>query len=82
MVVSDEVVYSVIGDAHTSTGLRVDGLSFNSTVQEKSNPLGGVANTYRKSEISDLAQQVAMKKETKVFDQSLLVLMNVRISRN
>jgi GR25 family glycosyltransferase involved in LPS biosynthesis len=80
MVVSDEVVYSVIGDAHTSTGLRVDGLSFNSTVQEKSNPLGGVANTYRKSEISDLAQQVAMKKETKVFDQSLLVLMNVRIS--
>jgi len=84
MVVADEVIYSIVGDAYTSTGLWVDSFEgHGSTVQSKESNADvneGIMHSY--SVPGDLVDHVTMKKEHDKFwfEESLLVMMNVRVS--
>jgi GR25 family glycosyltransferase involved in LPS biosynthesis len=73
MVVADEVLYYVIGEAYTSTRLWVDSLSFGSTIQSKN------AHSNLTSLIGEASNHNMMNYyiEEKI-PKSLLILMNVR----
>ena len=78
MVVADEVVYAMATDTYTATALWIDANSFESTVQMKSDKVSSWSSY---SSAGDMSVQLAMKKEVQVFDESLLVIMTVRISK-
>jgi len=83
MVVADEVIFSLIGNAYTSSGLWIDGGDFNSTVQTKDSSAEAHEDIIRfYHHLGDLKQQIAMKKShmNRIFHESLIVLMNVRVS--
>lgn len=86
LVVSDEAVYALVGDAYTST-LRVDALDL-STVQSDADSSATIHLN-----ISSIVSDVTVKKHetvkkhdinehTRIFSDSLLVLMSVRIGNS
>ncbi len=74
-VVADEVIYSTIGDAYTSTKLRVGGRKMKSTVQDEA---AAMETTVDGSLPTTLPSTVDLLSPS-ILDESLLVLMNVRI---
>lgn len=72
-VVADEVIYATIGDAYTSTKLRVGARKMKSTVQDLARDSGAMTTIDGSLSISlDLLSP-------SILDESLLVLMSVRI---
>ena len=72
-VVSDEVIYATIGDAYTSTKLRVGGTKMKTTVQD---------STFKSEEETSIAGSMPITVDLlspSVSGESLLVLMSVRI---
>ena len=70
-VVSDEVIYATIGDAYTSTKLRVGGRSVKSTIQDTKEKTSTSIAGSMPTTVDLLSPSIS--------DESLLVLMNVRI---
>eukprot|EP00581_Thalassiosira_minuscula_P007577 CAMPEP_0183703776 /NCGR_PEP_ID=MMETSP0737-20130205/1388_1 /TAXON_ID=385413 /ORGANISM="Thalassiosira miniscula, Strain CCMP1093" /LENGTH=636 /DNA_ID=CAMNT_0025930573 /DNA_START=1961 /DNA_END=3871 /DNA_ORIENTATION=+ len=70
MVVADEAIYTLVGNTFTSTGLWIDTIKSDTTVQsDKVN----LANTER---LMKLKKRHMMR----VFDESILVFMNIKIT--
>ena len=69
-VVADEVIFATIGDAYTSTKLRVGGEEMKTTIQDSS---------VKRSSIAGSMPITADLLSPSISDESLLVLMNVRI---
>lgn len=83
MVVADEVVFTLVGNAYTSTGLWIDGGDFNSTVQSKDSTAEAKEDIMRfYHHLGDIKQQIALKKSyvNSIFQESLIVFMNMRVS--
>jgi hypothetical protein len=70
-VVADEVIYATIGDAYTSTKLRVGGRNIKSTIQDSSTGI--------EPDVQGSLFIAADLLSPSIFDESLLVLINVRI---
>mmetsp|Transcript_19012 Transcript_19012/g.40108 ORF Transcript_19012/g.40108 Transcript_19012/m.40108 type:complete len:627 (-) Transcript_19012:17-1897(-) len=79
MVVADEVIYSVIGDAYTSTGLWIDSLSYGSTVQTGQYNKH-VMGSYHSTFAAHAKKQVALKMRPNMATESMLILMSIRFS--
>jgi GR25 family glycosyltransferase involved in LPS biosynthesis len=74
MVVADEVIYFMTGDAYTSTGLWVDSQSFRSTIQSKN------AHSTLSSMIGDPASHGGLHRNHNMLSKrkdSVLVLMSI-----
>lgn len=76
-LVSDEVIYATIGNAYTSTSLLVDRSIAKSTIQAPMTDIDAKIST--NSEVKHTINQVAAKLESSSIQQSLLVLISLRI---
>ncbi len=76
MVVADEVIYYVIGEAYTSTGLWVDSFNFGSTIQS-TNAHKNLSTVIGKTSTTNI-----MLNNEEPRPESVLVLMNVRARDN
>ncbi|KAK1736260.1 hypothetical protein QTG54_012860 [Skeletonema marinoi] len=78
-VVSDEAIYTFIGDTYYSTGLWIDTSDLDSTIQKREKKGNDPYSFLEGKE----GQQIAMKRQdppAHLFGRSLLVVMNVCIS--
>ena len=79
-MVSDEAIYTFIGDTYYSTGLWIDTSDLDSTIQKRETKGNDPYSFLEGKE----GEQIAMKRQTPpsahLFGRSLLVVMNVCIS--